>query len=199
MMKVDIKNNKGPARTGFRGGFTRTLTFKRKSVCGFTILEALVAISILMVAVVSPITIAQKGLSSASYSKSQMIASYLAQDAIEYIKNVRDENIKAGDSWLKGLEECETVMSSYCQIDTIKEVANPGASVLILGSVLPSTLLINDSGFYGYEGEGTNTNFTRKIKILFNPFGNNVNEALITVTVGWGTDAVEIKTLIYNY
>lgn len=151
---------------------------------GFTLLEALVAISILMVAVVSPITIAQKGLSSASYSKSQMIASYLAQDAIEYVKNVRDNNKITNDDWLFGLDPCEF---GGCQIDTINRlVSSYDKSV---------PLKLDGNGFYG--SVGTDTNFTRQIKIDVSE--DNPKEAMITVTVSWGTDSVEVKTLIYNY
>src|SRR3989339_327856 len=111
MIKFYLKKKNGPARTCFRGGFT--------------LLEALVAISILMVAVATPITIAQKGLSSATYSKNQMIASYLAQDAIEYIKNKRDEvsiknknsNTYAGWEDLTIFSKC--LNEKNCDIDTI--------------------------------------------------------------------------------
>lgn len=63
----------------------------KKIISGFTLIEALVAISILMIAISSPIMLAQKGLSSSILSRDQMIASFLAQDGIESIKNLRDE------------------------------------------------------------------------------------------------------------
>ena len=74
-----------------------------KLVSGFTLVEALVAISILMIAIASPMTLAQKGLSTATLSKDQMIASFLAQDAIEAIRNVRDQIAVSqtnGGDWL---------------------------------------------------------------------------------------------------
>lgn len=58
---------------------------------GFTLVEALVAISILMIAIASPMALAQKGLSTATQTKDQMIAAFLAQDAIEAVKNIRDQ------------------------------------------------------------------------------------------------------------
>ena len=68
----------------------------------FTLIEALVAVSILMIAIASPMTLAQKGLSTATLSKDQMIASFLAQDAIEAVKNIRDQvAIRGNDTdWL---------------------------------------------------------------------------------------------------
>lgn len=179
MKKLNLKSKKGSARTCFRGGFT--------------LLEALVAISILMVAVMAPITIAQKGLSSAIYSKNQMIASYLAQDAIEYIINQRDNSsINKDSDWagfLVAFSKC--LDGKNCQIDTNVDNGN--------GRIYDSkgNLSKDPNGFYGYEPGGTPTNFTRQINIVRNI--SNEDEALITVTVGWGTDSVTVKTLIYNY
>lgn len=78
---------------------------KRTSKSGFTIIETLVAITILMVSVAGPLSIATKALSNARYAKDQMIASFLAQESMEYIKNLRDNNLAAAAagsavSWL---------------------------------------------------------------------------------------------------
>jgi type II secretory pathway pseudopilin PulG len=171
--------------------------FNLKKNKGFTLLEALVATSILMVAVAAPITIAQKGLSSAIYSKNQMIASYLAQDAIEYIKNVRDQNFIANISspnsvnWLGGLDYC--LGENSCQIDTVVDL---GVGQIIPFTDSPNGILSKNTTdvFYGFQG--TPTNFKREINIVEE---NNV-KALITVKVSWGgvSDNVEVKTLIYN-
>ena len=59
---------------------------------GFTLVETLVAIAILMIAIAGPLTVAEKGLSAAIYARDQMMASYLAQDGMEYVKNVVDTN-----------------------------------------------------------------------------------------------------------
>ena len=165
---------------------------------GFTLLEALVAISILMVAVVAPITIAQKGLSSAVYTKNQMIASYLAQDAIEYIKNKRDEFAKG-----RGLDDREwtgfknffadCMNSNFCAIDTNDNLGE-GTVVVNTGD----TLKITD-GFYGYTAGGKETNFTRKIQII--ETDPNLVEASIQVIVSWGDSDgdIDVTAWIYNY
>jgi type II secretory pathway pseudopilin PulG len=171
--------------------------FKFNYKKGFTLLEALVATSILMVAVAAPITIAQKGLSFAVYSKNQMIASYLAQDAIEYIKNKRDEiSIGNKDNYLGwdslkifDLNDGSCLADSSCDIDTIS-----GAIRSFSGTV---PLEKDNNGFYVHSGV-TKTIFTRKINIKISD--DNDGEALITVTVNWGgaENEVVVKTLIYN-
>lgn len=165
---------------------------------GFTLLEALVAISILMVAVVAPITIAQKGLSSAVYTKNQMIASYLAQDALEYIKNKRDENIKKfklnnAIGWLDGFADC--LNSNRCRIDT--KVSN-GDGLIESASTGSNILKKDTDGFYGFDG--TPTNFSRIIKIDQTSAEDLANkEARVTATVTWDDNKVEIVTWLYNY
>jgi type II secretory pathway pseudopilin PulG len=179
------------------------LNFKK----GFTLLEALVAVSILMVAVVAPMTVAQKGLSSANYSKSQMIASYLAQDAIEYIKNVRDQvAIRNNFDWTKLWDGNESPNLSTClggggcEIDTNSGVGGVG----LVQGYTDGALYKDADGFYGLESSGTaKTIFTRQIKIALSDkldSKSNKYEALVTVTVGWtGGNSVEVKTLIFNY
>lgn len=175
---------------------------------GFTLLEALVAVSILMVAVTAPITIAQKGLSSAVYTKNQMIASYLAQDAIEYIKNKRDNNVLAEPkrNWLDGLVDFCFIsleelnrnenLDRVCKIDT---VINAGAGEILSENYTNPAYLKKKDDFYGYDIAGTPTNFTRKIQIIEKEAGVS---ALIKVIVGWNNDEdnkVEVNTIIYNF
>jgi len=131
-----------------------------KQNSAFTLVEALVAISILMIAIASPMMLAQKGLSTATLSKDQMIAGFLAQDAIEAIKNIRDQIGKnavpgSGEDWLaqsntdgsQGLmyncvcsnsTVCNMSLGAFkfCRIDTTSSFW--GTSVLSGNSDLPN-------------------------------------------------------------
>ena len=167
------------------------LNLKNNRQKGFTLLEALVAISILMVAVSAPIAIAQKGLSSAVYSKDQMIASYLAQDALEYIKNKRDEITinDANSDWQD--------LSLFRQADQSCFSANGCDIDTVLGNIRSfdkGVFLAKDSdSFYGHSG--TDIKFTRQV-IMKDIFSN---EVLVTVTVAWPAGSVIVNTLIFNY
>jgi type II secretory pathway pseudopilin PulG len=191
MIKMELKKNKGPARTGFRGGFT--------------LLEALVAISILMMAVAAPITIAQRGLSSAVYSKNQMIASYLAQDAIEYVRNARDgvvinsSNFDWNNLSVFGDKDTKTkcFSDSGCIIDTIAMDVS-SAITQFDNEFLRKDII---TGLYSYDSNDPVTDFSRIVKISMNPDGDSVeDDAMIAVTVNWkGGNSVVVKALIYNY
>lgn len=58
----------------------------------FTIVETLVAISILMVSITGPLVIISQALKISFFARDQITAIYLAQEAIEYVRNVRDRN-----------------------------------------------------------------------------------------------------------
>lgn len=85
---------------------------------GFTILETLVAITILMLAIVGPLTASQKSLVASLYAKDQIVAAYLAQDAMEYLKNTRDTTLSGGtfSDWVTLYSVCTS--ANPCSIDT---------------------------------------------------------------------------------
>ncbi len=69
---------------------------------GFTLVETLVAISILSLSILAGFTAVQNSLKSSVTAKNQMIAFYLTQDAMEFIKNKRGKR-KKNTPYLRGL------------------------------------------------------------------------------------------------
>src|SRR3989338_6292235 len=79
-----------------------------KNNLGFTLVETLVAISILSISITATFTAVQNGIQNSTIAKDQTTAFYLAQEAMEFIKNKRDENalnsISGGpNQWLTGM------------------------------------------------------------------------------------------------
>ncbi len=95
-----------------------------KNQKGFTLIETLVAIFILLISTTGPLTFAQSGLRASFLARDQIGAFYLAQDVIETIKNLRDNTGLSGASsdWLGGIPlECrpESVgVTKVCNMDT---------------------------------------------------------------------------------
>jgi len=63
---------------------------KTNNKTGLTLVETLVAVSILTIAVIGPLGIIAQALHTSYYTRDQMTAHYLAQEAIEYVRNLRD-------------------------------------------------------------------------------------------------------------
>ncbi len=84
----------------------------------FTIIETLVAITILMIAISGPLTSSFRALTASSAARDQMTANFLAQEAIELVRNVKDKNVlgRVNEGPLDGLSAC--TINSMCSIDT---------------------------------------------------------------------------------
>jgi prepilin-type N-terminal cleavage/methylation domain-containing protein len=63
----------------------------KASQSGFTLVETLVAITILLIIIVGPMTIVSKTTSSTGYSSEQVQAFFLAQEGAEIVQKVRDD------------------------------------------------------------------------------------------------------------
>jgi prepilin-type N-terminal cleavage/methylation domain-containing protein len=97
---------------------------------GFTIIETLVAIFVLLISTTGPLAFTQSGLRSAFLARDQVTAFYLAQESIETIKNVRDNNLigyRDGDvsiDWLKKISDCGSIANvgdtASCNIGLIQ-------------------------------------------------------------------------------
>ncbi len=157
---------------------------------GFTLVETLVAVSILIVAVTGAYSAAQTGLSSAAFSKNEVIAFYLAQESIENIRNMRDQNGLNNLGWLTGIaaqqgDPCYPANGTQsCKIDAITNAISACQS----GGVGSCPLVKQDpvNGFYGYNSNWTDTPFRRDIILT----RISDTEVSIMVNVSWNKGIV---------
>lgn len=164
---------------------------------GFTILETMVAVFILVLSITGPMVFAQTGLRSAFLARDQITAFYLAQDIIETIKNIRDENGLNSVNWLTNIDACDTGDTCVIHIDTV--IADPVAQVCT-GGVCPP-LEIDANKRYSYDGNEP-SRFTRTTYIRET---TNEVEAQIVVIVEWqsnvrvGRSRIMVQENIYNW
>lgn len=151
---------------------------------GFTLIETLVAISILILAVTGAFSAAQSGISSAIFSKDQIVAFYLAQEGVEYVRNMRDQNgldVDGTVGWLDGIagedDPCEA--GAPCYIDAVND------EILRCPGTCPN-IKLNENGFYTHQS-GVDTKFKREVKVE-TVIPNQ--EVAITVTVTWSKGLV---------
>jgi Tfp pilus assembly protein PilV len=60
---------------------------------GFTLVETLVAVSIFSMSILGLLSILASGISNTNYAKKKIMAGYLAQEGIEYVRNMRDTSV----------------------------------------------------------------------------------------------------------
>ncbi len=145
---------------------------KSKHNKGFTLIETFVAVTILLLAVTGPLYLVTKGLAISRSVKGQITAAYLAQEAVEYIRNARDTNVLGGVNWLNGLAVC---VGGKCVIDS------PEQNIASCGGACPVLKYNSASKLYGYNS-GEDSIFRRETQI------NKINptrEAEIVVDVFW--------------
>ena len=119
---------------------------------GFTLIEILVAVSIITVGIVGIYAIIPRVVTITSDNIDKFIASQLAKEGIEIVRNIRDKNQLNVLAFNNGLTNC----SEGCEID-YNDVS--------LASYSARPLKIDSNGFYNYE-TGEDTKFKRKITIV---------------------------------
>ena len=143
---------------------------------GFTLPEVMIAVFIILVGIIGISAIFPKIISLAGLSSLEFTASYLSQEGIELIRNIRDENLLNFQNWDDGLDE-----GDY-------GVQYNGNSLLFgSGEVF---LKIGSDGFYNYTS-GDDTLFKRKITIKKE---DNNNTILVTSLVKF-----DFKGKSYNF
>ncbi|MBI1999422.1 MAG: type II secretion system protein [Parcubacteria group bacterium] len=156
---------------------------------GFTLIESLVAISVLILAITATLSVASKSISAAGIARDQVTAFYLAQEAVEYVRNTRDNNALGGANWLAGLASC---VGANCSVDS------PDNTVASCGTECP-LLRLNSQGLYGYAS-GNETIFRRSVQLNEVVAGR---EATLDVVLRWKRGVLErtftIREHIFNW
>jgi Tfp pilus assembly protein PilV len=169
---------------------------------GFTLMEAIVAIFVIITGIVGVMTLITFTITSAQISKDKLIAAYLAQEGIEIVRNIRDTNwleqYTNPNPWDEGLSvaECSGTCDEAingCRVDyTYSEQPDPS-----LPAYTGQYLNIDGNGYYSYLA-GTQTKFKRKIVIT-----PGVDILEVCSRVEWEEKGrihqVTVKEILYNW
>lgn len=164
------------------GNSTRSLT-------GFTLVETMVAIAVLAIALVGPFVAIQTALNASYVARDGLVASALAQEGMEYIRSVRDNNYLAPRAdWMVGLKTLSCYGANpagYCTVDPILGDVNTTPSAVVSYASLSAVpvLKVTSSGLYNHQNLATNTStrFTRTVRIK----SISTTEVQVTVIVSW--------------
>jgi len=169
---------------------------------GFTVVEALVALGVLVLAISGGFAAVSLSLNRASLSKEQVTAFYLAQEAMELVRYQRDSNNLAGSDWLSGLAENA---SDPCGAQKICRVDGPTLAWTACGASWGTCPVLKKSGtthLYNYTN-GDNTIFRREVQIT-QPYSVNSDDIInVEVRVSWdrpgGTEQFVANGIFYNW
>lgn len=160
----------------------------REPVRGFTLIETLVAIAILMMAIVGPFYAVQQAMNASYTARDQLIAASLAQEGLEYVRSVRDDNYLYNNNpahsstpvnWMNALSNCRG--SNTCMIDATKNAFTDASAIQICGAGGCTPLNLSATYLYTQTAGSPATRFTRSITIR----DVSATEVLVTATVSW--------------
>ncbi len=163
------------------------IAFKNRQ--GFTIIETMVAVFVIIAGVVGVYTLLQQTIASIRVASSKLTASYLAQEGVEVVRNIRDSN------WIKqntmpGALWDDGIMGGDWEADYLSQSLISGYS--------GSFLKMDTNGFYSYSS-GVNSKYQRKINIA--KTGNYLIK--VTVAVYWrekgANNSIVVQENLYDW
>ncbi len=131
----------------------------RQKELGFTLIEALVALTVLSIGLIGAYSAATSSLFLATSIRNSMIASGLAQEGIEVVRAIRDANWFQDNPFDQGLGSGDYLVTW-------------DATTLTPFSDTP--IKIDANGIYQYAG-GANTLFKRKVSIVNSANGRDLS------------------------
>jgi len=156
---------------------------------GFTIIEMLVAVFIFTVAISALTLMAGRGIKSANNSQQRITAEFLAVEAMEVVRNVRDSAfISSGATGINNVFD-----TSGCLNSDADNTTNVSCSFQYSGSGVPSLQVCDScdvylgSTGYTYTNSSSQTPYVRKIYL----YRITQNEIRVHVVVQWNDEEIE--------
>lgn len=174
---------------------------------GYSLVEVLVAITVLLIALVGPLTIAQAGLKRAVNSREQTMATFLAQEGLEAVVKLREDNALNA---YPDFDNLNTVWNTLTALNGDCTASQP------CGVLIGNDGVITDTSFYRCNATNCIMRYTAGDRV---PYRQNVttgvttayerriqldvanDRVVVTSTVTWGTrpdQRVSMQTYVYN-
>ena len=174
------------------------------SKTGFTLVETMLAVSLLCVAVTAPMLLTTQALSSAYYARDEVTAYYLAQEGIEGVHSIRDSRILSialnndtSADLFGPLNSFAGGTAFYIDLTDISG-GTPGVHQCPSGGC---PALTTNGTLYGYTSGSTwtTTNFVRTMYVCYMQTDATCsaapsNQVRVTATVTWKTASYDQRS-----
>jgi len=191
--------------------------YTQSSTEGFSLVETLVAIAILLVIIVGPMSIATNSANSTSFANQQVMAYFLAQEGLELAQKGRDDFLLASfadgntegsdvawDAFTSNGGQFADCFDDGCGLE-IEEGSDGDVDVISCSDVTDCRLYLttatNERSQYTYDDDGEITDFTRLVTMEEVSLSKDV---LVTSVVSWRTgnqvavQSTTATTYLYN-
>lgn len=186
---------------------------------GFTLIETMIAVTILAFAVAGPLFTASRVAISAQTARDQLTASYLAQEGIEYVRAMRDNEYLSsyqaggadisGDAWTNFLTNGNSSSSiarcrdTACTLDPAREMGSGNGFSLQPCSGASCTPLYLANGIYTQRSDiigSVKTQFTRTIQVIDIPNTPDTHpDKRLVSNVSWSFHGVPYSVTISDH
>ena len=170
-----------------------------------SLVESLVAIGILSLSILATFTAVQGGLQASIGVKDRTIAYHLAQEGMEIIRNIRDNNglnsINGGSNhWVTGLANTNFSPTGICYgFNCTVDTTTIPITIAQCSGTCPYLRQDPVSGLMGYNAGWTATTFRRDITFSV-PY--SLDEVIVYITITWttrgATNTFQVSEILYN-
>lgn len=150
-----------------------------RTLRGFSLGEAVLAVFLLTAGIVPVIAALSDGFSTSLESQELIIASGLAQEGVELVRNVKDNTILDGGTAFDAFSNQKDCKIDYNDV----ALSNPSSANKIDCSSGPYTLVPDGNGFYDHDTSGK---FNRRIYLDAIPLGAGITAYNVISAVYWG-------------
>lgn len=187
---------------------------------GFTLVETIVAVFVLTISLAALLNLISVSLDSFKYSRDEVTANYLIQEAVDSIRNNRDSTVflntdQTTGGWTAFLNyygynngtgtgnTCFPGNPGGCIIDPLGEQQNritvgPSGCNVICPALIFNDNSTNAGAFYSYTSGGLPSGFVRIITMSVATTSVNPTDELdVTVKVSWANNS-HSRTLKYS-
>ncbi|MDP2638864.1 MAG: prepilin-type N-terminal cleavage/methylation domain-containing protein [Candidatus Azambacteria bacterium] len=157
----------------------------KQNMLGFTLVETMVAVGVVMIGFTAVLSLSSTSLFHISSIQDRLIATNLAAEGIEVIRNIRDTNWLQNQSWDLNLSD-KNYQAAYNSVPPLLSYGDIAYRDVFLS--------IDSNGFYNY-GSGAPTKYKRNISITH----ITSYEIRVVSTVNWKIRNIDYSASVEDH